>query len=309
MNRKALVVWRLCDGKRGHERQSEGLIGALSEHLPIAVYPIKVATRATARVVSAALGFFHPGTKLPAPDLIIGAGRATNLPLLAARRAHGGRAVCLMRPGLPLAWFDACIIPRHDLPPSRSNIITSEGPLNPMRPGPGKKTQGPGLILLGGPSRHHHWDDERILQQVERIIALGAEQEWLVCDSRRSPEKTSAALARSSWARARYVCARDTAAEWLPQALAVAETIWVSADSIAMLYEALSTRAAVGIIDVPPRRDDRIARIAPNLIARGWARSLDAGNADQRPPPLQEAQRCAKLLLQRWPDLSAAVTA
>ena len=101
---------------------------------------------------------------------------------------------------------------------------------------------------------------------------------------------------------ARYVPFTDCAPGWLQENLARAARAWVSADSVAMIYEALSAAARVAIIDVPIRRHDRISAVAGELRARGWVGSLDK-DVVEPPPVLNEAMRCADLLLARWPDL------
>ena len=91
---------------------------------------------------------------------------------------------------------------------------------------------------------------------------------------------------------------------WLVETLARAEQAWVSADSVAMLYEALSAGARLGVIDVPVKRRDRISAIAPALIARGWAAAVG-----EEPPAavmLDEAGRCAEAILMRWPSPARA---
>ncbi|MFN3595388.1 MAG: ELM1/GtrOC1 family putative glycosyltransferase, partial [Thiobacillaceae bacterium] len=114
-----LTLWRLIDGKPGHEKQSLGLAQALQRLAAARWYDVRVHGTAFASVRAAlqwALRRFPAGHGLPAPDLILAAGHATHLPALAARRAYGGRIVVLMRPSLPLALFDLCLIPAHDQP-------------------------------------------------------------------------------------------------------------------------------------------------------------------------------------------------
>jgi mitochondrial fission protein ELM1 len=103
-----LVVWRLSDGKAGHDSQSWGLAEALSRLRPVetvTLYPL------SASGALAVLLLGQPPVawqSLPPPDLLVGAGHCTHLSLLAARRVQGGKAVVLMRPSLPLGLFDLC---------------------------------------------------------------------------------------------------------------------------------------------------------------------------------------------------------
>ena len=51
-----------------------------------------------------------------------------------------------------------------------------------------------------------------------------------------------------------------TGPDWLPAQLARAGQAWATADSVSMVYEALTAGAAVGILDVPRQRASRISR-------------------------------------------------
>jgi mitochondrial fission protein ELM1 len=299
-----VVVWRLSDGKRGHERQSDGLLGALAEHCSLERHSIAVEPQSVRGWLDFLRARFNPGRDLPRPDLIVGTGRACHWPLLTARRAYGGRSVCLMRPGLPSAMFDLCIIARHDHPRPAANIVLSDGPLNTMRPASIRLAKS-GVILIGGPSRHFGWDSSAIAEQIQHIVAQQPEIDWQLSDSRRTPADFVAALRALPGPQPRYLAAAECAPDWLENTLAEAATAWVTADSVAMLYEALSAGAALGVIEVPQRRNDRITRIASDLVARGWARTFRSA-APPKPlgvPRLDEAARCAAVLLARWPDL------
>ncbi len=234
------------------------------------------------------------------PDLIIGAGHATHLPMLGARRARGGRAVVLMRPSLPLRCFDACIIPEHDGVPERGNVIRSRGPLNSVVPA-NRRNSGEGLILVGGSSRHYRWDNDDMLKQIRAVTGDGSRQ-WLLTDSPRTPAPMSAALARLTGAGRNYRAWQDCPAGWLQHRLGECGVVWVSEDSVSMVYEALTGGAPVGLLEVPARRDSRIVRAVRLLAAEGWATRYRDWSGGELPPSrqrLDEAARCAGLLLQR----------
>ncbi|NCF80459.1 MAG: nucleoside-diphosphate sugar epimerase, partial [Proteobacteria bacterium] len=110
---RQLTVWRFADGLRGHENQSDGLIAALSHRTSLSIHTVATPrARRVNAVWRAVLG--EDTRKLPNPDLLIGTGNATHLPMLAARRRRGGRTVVLMKPSFPMAGFDLVIAPAHD---------------------------------------------------------------------------------------------------------------------------------------------------------------------------------------------------
>ena len=303
-NSRPLIIWRFIDGKPGHENQTAGLAQALRMLRPVDVHDIE-APGSLAAAGAGLVWWFPWGDTLPDPDLLLGAGHATHVPLLAARRARGGRAVLLMQPSLPCAWFDLCAIPLHDAPRPAENVFITHGVLNRVRPGAAKDPR-QGLILVGGPSKHHRWSEREVIEQVAQILARSAPAlRWRLTTSRRTPASFVPALNRViDSARVDIVPFERTDADWLPAQLAWAGTVWVTADSVSMIYEALTAGAAVGLIEVPAASDDRIAGGVQSLIDTELATSFSQwrAGAELRAPrqPFSEAARVAREILQRW---------
>jgi mitochondrial fission protein ELM1 len=254
-NRRAVVVWAFTDGKAGHENQTRGLLAALAHRHPVDARWIHVP--AYASVLSSLMTRrFLPGVGLPPPDLLVGAGHRTHLPLLAARRAHGGRTIVLMKPSLPRAWFDLCVIPEHDSV-TGANVLSTRGALNPVEPG--SKNARAGLILIGGPSRHHGWSEDEILSQVETIVPARAYRLGTTT-SRRTQSATTALLRTLTLKNLTVVPVTETGPGWLSERLTSAAQVWVTEDSVSMVYESLTANAATGVLSVPAKRESRIAR-------------------------------------------------
>jgi len=300
LSTRAVVVWVFTDGKTGHENQSRGLLAALARRYPVDARWVTVP--AYASVLSSLMTRrFLPGVGLPTPDLLIGAGHRTHLPLMAARRAHGGRTIVLMKPSLPRAWFDLCVIPEHDTV-SGANVLTTRGALNPVEPG--KKNARAGLILIGGPSRHHGWNENEILSQVETIIAREINIDWILTTSRRTPSSTTARLRSLTLNNLTVVPVAETGPGWLSERLASAAQVWVTEDSVSMMYEALTANAATGALTVPVKRDSRVARGIAALTRDGLVTSFaDWQRGRQLAPPtaaFNEATRVAAWIGEKW---------
>lgn len=299
-----VVIWRFIDGKPGHENQSAGLVQALAERLPVEVHELP-ATRPLAAAGHWLRGRFPPGDGLPTPDLLLGAGHATHLPMLAARRARGGRAVVLMQPSLPVRCFDLCLVPRHDAPPASDHILVTEGVLNRVRSEAGKEV-GLGLILVGGPSKHHGWDEAGLVAAVGELLAREPQRHWRLTSSRRTPASLLPALAplvEQAAGRLELWPWERTGPDWLPDQLARAAVAWVTADSVSMVYEALTAGAAVGILPVPERRPGRVSRGLRQLIDERRVAEFATWRQQGEyptPQPFNEAQRCARWILERW---------
>lgn len=290
-----VILWRFTDGRPGHDNQSLGLARALGERADVSVFNID-AGQCRGNIRNWLLRRFPQGRRLPAPTLLVGAGHGTHLPLLAARRAFGGRTVLLMKPSLPVRWFDLCLVPAHDEPEAADNILVTEGVLNRVRPG-GAHDPARGLVLLGGPSRHHGWDSRAMVQQLSRLFAARPCQRWTLALSPRTPAGFGSLLRDS---RVEVVAAGDDP-DWLPAQLAVAGEVWVSEDSVSMLYEALTSGARVGVLAVPRLRSGRVARGVDALVAAG--RIAAPGTlvlAPESNRPFDEAARCAAWIEQQW---------
>jgi mitochondrial fission protein ELM1 len=293
------VIWRFTDGKAGHDRQSQGLVRALQQRVDTSVFHIAVEQQAG--------GFrywlsrrYPAGSDLPAPDLLLGAGHTTHWHMLAARRCRGGRIIVLMKPSLPLSWFDLCLVPEHDGPLRGSNVLPTVGVLNDIQPGSGHDND-TGLIVLGGPSRHFHWNSDQILLQLAELVKERPVKKWLLTTSRRTPQ----ALVQSLAGKQAIECVPFSAGAnaWLPAALAKAGEVWVSEDSVSMICEALTAGAKVGLLKVQHHKNSRVGRAVDALVDSGWVGSpgrwQPAAGLQQ---PLNEAARCADWIKQQWLD-------
>ncbi|MGI9429466.1 MAG: mitochondrial fission ELM1 family protein [Bythopirellula sp.] len=303
-----IVLWQIHDDKPGHLNQLRGLTDALAELLPLQVDRLPAPSR---RSSLAALWSkkIAPGERLPAPQLILGAGHSTHLAMLAVRRAYGGRTIVLMKPSLPARLFDLCLVPEHDHRVESDRVVVTRGVLNVIRPSPAHDEQS-GLLLIGGPSAAHGWSEQRVLEQITAVTTTRPDIGWQLTDSRRTPATLLTRLAALKIANLRIVPHQDTAADWVPLQLAKASQVWVSEDSVSMVYESLTSGAAVGLLEVPSIRRGRVAAGVAALVRNGWVTHFGDWQPGCRlaPPPqqLDEARRCAQIVCQRMRFRSAA---
>lgn len=292
---KPLVIWRVVDGKPGHESQSLGLVQSLQSMHDCRVvdYPCP---RSWWWWLFFLLKWLPKAPNAPAPDVVVAAGHRTHWAALTLKRKYGAFTVVLMKPSLPLRCFDAVIAPVHD-GLSGDNVICTEGALNPMRPG--TKQPGSVLLLVGGPSKHFLWSDASVWAQIQRL-----QQHYpglRVSNSRRTPEAISKQLASSFGDQ--FVPWQSCPPGWLAAELAVTEQVWVSEDSVSMIYEALSASCRVGLVSLRrPTKQSRLVRGLDVLVRDGRiARWSDGVVAALLPvnAGLQEASRVASILWQR----------
>lgn len=299
---RTVVAWYLVDGKPGHENQSMGLLEALARQVPVETHRIPAPFGLRAAWWWG-LGAFPVARNLPDPDIIVGAGHATHAPLLAARRARGGRAVVLMRPSLSPSWYDLCLVPEHDGITAAANIVLTRGVLNRVVSG-GVHDPKRGLILLGGPSRHYNWDAQGILGQVQSLVKRAKECQWVLSTSRRTPPSMLAALQDLRFPNLEVLAWEMTPPGWVAEQLALAGRVWVSEDSVSMVYEALTSGAAVGVLNVPCKAWGRVVRGLDSLAEKRMVTTFTAWRQGQKLLPsrqrFNEADRCAQILVERW---------
>jgi len=295
------ILWQIHDGKRGHLSQSTGLIEALRRRVKLCVHQVRAPplTQALASCVSGTIGW---AGDLPAPQVAVGAGHATHAALLAVGRACRARTVVLMRPSLPLGWFDYVLAPAHDNPPVRDNVIITTGAVNPMQAA-GNHDPEHGLILVGGPSRHYRMDAEALLSRIRHVLARPSPRYWTLSNSPRTPAQLNRELIGLQAAGVEVALWDRCGPGWLAENLARARDVWVTEDSVSMIYEALTSGCRVGLLPLPRKSASRLHRAIDRLLEDGFVSAhndRDAG-AELRSPPrtLNEADRCAGLLLKK----------
>lgn len=289
-------IWVLDDGRPGHRNQSLALAEALQRHR--AGLRLRELAAAPAAAAFMALLLRAPAPAAP-PRLLIGAGHGTHAGLLAWRHRIGCPAVVLMRPGLPSRLFDLVIEPRHDGGRESARRWLSDGPLTRLRPG--RERGEPGLILVGGPSPHFHWDEAALLRQLAQVC--DGSGEWLLSTSRRTPVGFLERLRALRIPGLSAAAAPALGDGWLAAQLPCTAHCWVTPDSASMVYEALSAGCALGVLELRPRRRSRVAAGLRHLQARGLCTGFAAweqGAPLQAPPrPLAEADRLAARILER----------
>lgn len=293
------TIYIVSDGKPGHLNQSRGLAAAIGRVIPTRV----IEHRAQGK------------RETPQPEqeagLILAAGHRTYAMAYALRKYLGVPAVVLMNPGwIGRQRFDLSVIPRHDGVSASESVIVTEGALNTVTPAT-NASPSEGLVLIGGPSRHHHWENQSLLAQLHTLLAREKDMRWTATSSRRTPESTDKLLqecAEQHSERFQYVPASETPQGWVAEQLQRCGVCWVSEDSVSMVYESLTAGARVGLIDVPRKgRPGRVVRGVISLIERGWVTPFDTWVSGTPLPedrePLAEADRVANAILKRWPSL------
>lgn len=309
-----LSVMAFMDGRPGHEKQTQAVLAALAGMTPISIKTCVLAPTSGWRRLVQGLQAFRGrgssslGVEWQNVDLIIGTGSTTHLPMIALKRRWRARLVTCMSPDpLLCRWFDLCLIPRHDNPRVRKNILATFGPpclkISEIQHDPRR-----GLILAGGiDPKSHQWDTSVFMAQIRELQARMPEMHWTISSSPRTPADTVEMLHRlaESHPSVTFFRADRTPPGWIESAYKVHGQVWVTADSVSMVYEALTAGCRVGILPVAWNRpQNKFQKGIDDLSAHGmvldYKRWQAGASWTATPKPLNEAERCASEILRRW---------
>jgi mitochondrial fission protein ELM1 len=301
MPKKKYVVWQFSDGKPGHQNQANGLISALSAKITIEQHIVTIPTTAFGFLKSLLFGkLYHQLNSLPTADYLIAVGRRTHLPMLFAHLWFGGKRILLMRSSWPQRWFDLMIIPQHDNPKPSPRTLVTYGVMNTVIANNAKRVPTKGLMLIGGPSKHFNWNSSQIIEQLKYILDHSDDIHWTIANSRRTPASFENKL-REKIKNTHFIDHAHTSSNWLSDQLVTSQHVWVSPDSVSMLYEAITSGAYVGILELDTKTQTRVINGINELITvkhitpfKHWQSSFTFQHPNSS---LNEAQRAANWIL------------
>lgn len=297
----SLSMWFITDGRLGHLAQLRGFAERLEAKADVRIRWLDLSVN----------GFQYAGRdKLLAqfsatdtPDWVVGAGRPCHAPMMWCKQRLKCRAIVLSKPSTwPLCLFDAACIPAHDGPPQRSNVLATQGVLNNIVPERQARDASRGLILLGGISTHYVWDDVAILEQVLAVATSSPSVAWLLSDSPRTPESLREKLAALSVANLQWTPYNECSPGWLKQQLAELGQVWVSRDSVSMVYECITSGAPTGLLSLREAKNSRVTRSMKQVLAGSLVADYENWMLEQplvpSPTGLWEADRAADWFLE-----------
>jgi len=285
---KIKVIWRFTDGKAGHDKQSLALVDSLMNQTKCRLFDFNVQGQRYP-----ILNIIFKNYKLPEgitkPDIAIGAGHKTHLHLLAIKRCFNAKIVVIMKPSIPLIFFDLCIIPKHDGIKNGPNIINIQSSLVKFNSNL-KKKENTGLILIGGPSKHYFWDSKTVLEEICKISKKFKFRKLLLSTSRRTPFDFLDQLNELNISDIKVYEYSKIKSDWLDKHINKVKNIWVTNDSYSMVTEALASGADVDIIGLKVKQDSKLSK-EMKVIKNNIKRKL---------PNQNEATIVAKFIKKIW---------
>ncbi|OTG89307.1 mitochondrial fission ELM1 family protein [Acinetobacter sp. ANC 3813] len=289
----------VSDGKAGHRSQAAGLYKAMQRQSaePVTFEEISINDLPMFPLIKAI--FQHqPSLCAQAPDYIIGVGSHTQSRVLLLGKVYQqAKTVILMKPNFPFSWFNHVIIPEHDGIAELGNVILSKGALNPIV-NEQRHIQNRILIALGGSSKRHQWNTEKVLSAIENIVTLNLQAEIILTTSRRTPAEFLSQLQQQPFAAHLQIFpVEQTPQGWIFEEMQKAEAVWVTEDSVSMIYEALTAGCRVGVIEMNRLKEDRITKSVSQLAQDGIVAYTASISALPEAYAFKESDRVATYLL------------
>lgn len=258
----------VSDGKAGHRSQALGLYKAMQRQSAEDVTFEEVSIEKL-DIFSLLISIFkHSNSSISqAPDFIFGVGSHTQLRVLLLGKIYSkAKTVILMKPNFPFSWFDYAIIPEHDDVQASAQVITTKGALNPIV-NEQRHQSNRILIALGGSSKRHQWNNEKVLDAIKKIVYENIGSEIILTTSRRTPNAFLLSLKSQEYATKLSIFpVEETPQGWIFEEMQKAEAVWVTEDSISMIFEALTAGCRVGVIKIDRIKNDRITESVDYII-------------------------------------------
>ncbi|MGE8561421.1 MAG: mitochondrial fission ELM1 family protein [Acinetobacter sp.] len=259
----------VSDGKAGHRSQAVGLYKAMQRQSAeeVTFEEISIDQLPIFSIFSA---IFKKNTAVlkQQPDYIFGVGSHTQSRVLMLGQVYPrAKTVILMKPNFPFSWFDYAIIPEHDGVAASERIIVTKGALNPIV-NEQRHQANRILFALGGSSKRHQWNEEKVLNAIQQIVDLQPHSEIILTTSRRTPKEFLDHLNEKSFvSRLKIFPVEQTPQGWIFEEMQKAEAVWVTEDSVSMIFEALTAGCRVGVIAIDRLKSDRITTLLDQLLS------------------------------------------
>ncbi|MBI4972649.1 MAG: mitochondrial fission ELM1 family protein [Candidatus Omnitrophica bacterium] len=290
----------LDDGKAGHTRQAEALANIIQDYFKdkdiltnINMVEVKFKNRFNQRLL--ALGSSLAGkycsqgclfclraalTKevynsliASRPDVIISAGSSLASINYLLSRENLAKSIVIMQPSLlALEKFDLVIMPQHDRPPKRKNVVVTQGALNLISQEYLQKQTEELLrtthgalrtmdfyigLLIGGDSKKFHLDKDIILEVIRQMKSVGEKYsaDILVTTSRRTCLEVEDLVKREfkDYPRCKLlvIANEENPPFTVGGILGLSKIIVTSPESISMISEAVNSKKYVIVFEVP----------------------------------------------------------
>ncbi|WP_328702958.1 mitochondrial fission ELM1 family protein [Arenibaculum pallidiluteum] len=313
---QSLTCWVVSEGAAGMENQCLGLAWALGLDPVVKRVKLRTPWRQLSPFLKLGSRFAAgPGgdpIAPPWPDLMIGTGRSSIAPLLAARKLSGGRTftVKIQEPQISPRNFDLVVVPRHDRLRG-PNVMVTRGALHHVTKAAldaAAERFAPQLahlprprvaVLVGG--------DNGVYALTPEITATLADRLAMLCDrhgaglmvtpSRRTGAANEKVLRERLAGKPAVVWDGKGENPYLGY-LGLADYVVVTCDSVSMVSEAASTGKPVYVVDLEGG-SDKFRSFHDGLRADGIIRAFTGELETWTYPPLDDTADVAREVRRR----------
>ena len=257
------VIWALTGDKTGDNNQLLALAELVGAPFEIKKLSYNLARAVPPRFLGTSLLSLTPEARRqlapPWPDLVIAIGRRSVATARWLKKNHGSKLALIGHPRVDPRHFDLVITTRQYPVPRHENVILLPMPMSrlgqPQSPNDAESfllgsLPRPHLLLaLGGPTKYWALDKGSTVAAVDALLERGAKSggSIIAIGSRRTPAEVLDAVRAGLTAPHRLI---DEPAIRFSSLMHDADEIFVTADSISMLSEAIQTGKPVGMIPI-----------------------------------------------------------
>ena len=252
-------IWWFKDSKIGHEKQVRAILDNLACSEDFILEEISTNNPIWLELL---LYMLKIRPKIDSiPDVIIGAGSKTNIPMLRHKLHKKTKVISVMKPQFFQKRFDLILAPRHDFLAIPENVHTYIGSLAKVRIS--NNLENIGLIVIGGINRHFDFNHDHILLQINFITSLYPEINWIVFNSRRTPQKFNTEIKKNKDIK-KFVNFNENF-EPLDNYISKAKIKFVTPDSINMIFESLSSSGETFLFQMKKFKDNKITMLIEDI--------------------------------------------
>jgi Predicted nucleoside-diphosphate-sugar epimerase len=262
------ICW-FKDSKIGHEKQVQAILDNLALTQDLFIEEINVRNPVWLELFLYLLRI-KPKQDL-VPDIIIGAGSATTIPMLRYKTENKTKVISVMKPQFFESKFDLIVAPRHDYKVVPDNVFTYIGSIAKVNIN--LDLENIGLIIIGGLNKHFNFDDDYLISQIDFIISLFPDIHWIIFNSRRTP-KTFNERIKKNTAIGKFIDVHRNF-EYLDDYLSKAKLKFVTPDSVNMVFESLSSSGETYLFDMYSSKENKITRLIDEVKCNKYVGCLE----------------------------------
>ena len=262
------ICW-FKDSKIGHEKQVHAILDNLALSQDLLIEEIYISNPVWLELFLYLLKIKPKQNSIP--DIIIGAGSKTTIPMLRYKIDSKTKVISVMKPQFFESKFDLIVAPRHDYKMVPNNVFTYIGSIAKVNINP--ELEDIGLIVVGGINKHFDFDEDYLISQIDFIISLFSDINWIVFNSRRTPKSFNKRIEKNTSIEKFIDVTKNF--EPLNDYLSKAKFKFVTPDSVNMIFESLSSSGETYLFDMHSPKENKITRLIDEVKNNKYAGFLE----------------------------------